>query len=278
MKRRNRPRTGFTSRLERLEDRTMFDCSIAVSGGVMTIEGDGDNDYVSISDNGDGDLSVWCTGAWPTVASDVHRIDINTRGGADDVMYTQRGNRTRSMDLNVQMGDGKDEFRGQIFGDINYLRTLDIEVRGEDGGDEIHVDAASDVDVGLYAVLALNLRGGSGQDVIVANYRGEVDGTIRLAERGGLDGDYLFAQVLADAGSTGRLRGYDTEQALLEGNELSDALGFFVYKDHRDPFAIAAKVDGGDFADRWPFGDGDRCAITENVDYEDCESVTVYVS
>jgi hypothetical protein len=253
----------------------MFSCTVGVSGGTMTLNGDGSANNVAITDNGDGDLTVVCD-SLTTSASNIVRIDLDTKGGNDDVSFTQNGNRTRNMDLNVKLGGGNDDFTGVLNGNINASRTLDIEVKGEGGADDIYMYATNDVDVSAGATLALNLSGGDGTDEVFADYRGEVDGTIRLKESGGDSGDWLYARVRADAGSSGRLRGIGTNDARVEGNSNSDTLQFYVYKQSTDSFSVAAKVDGGERPWWNPFeSDTDTCYRTTNVDSTGCENDNV---
>ncbi len=275
MKRLSYHRNKFVPRFENLEDRAMFSCTVGVSSGTLTVNGDGGVNNVAITDNGDGDLAVVCD-SFTTSASNISVVNLDTHGGTDIVSYAQNGNRTRSMDLNAKLGGGADRFTGVVNGNINASRTLDIDVKGEGGEDDIYMYATNDVDVLGGATLALNLSGGDAHDVIFADYRGEVDGTIRLKESGGDSGDWLYARVRADAGSSGALRGIGTNDARVEGNSNSDTLQFYVYKQSTDSFSAAAKVDGGERPWWAPWeSDNDTCFRTTNVDSTGCENDNV---
>jgi hypothetical protein len=114
---------------------------------------------------------------------------------------------------------------------------------------------------------------GGGGDELHASYQGRANGTIRLSQFGGGDDDDLYARVEADLGSIGRLLGYDTDEALLRGNDGGDLLELYVYKNSSDPFSVAAKVEGGEGF--WFWDPTDYCVKTANVDHEGCEKVTV---
>jgi hypothetical protein len=199
-------RTHTTPRVEALEDRCV-PTHASLSGGILTVTGTAGNNTVVIQDNGNGDLTVSGDGMSASNCSNVYRINIDMKGGKDSVTYKQNGNRTRSMDLNVQLGTGNDTFLAYVNGNVNAGRTLDVNVDGGWGKDWIKVDADQDVDLGASANLLLYLHGGGGAyaDELFVWYKGENDGHIsaRMFGGPGIVMDTLHLHLDRDAGSGG---------------------------------------------------------------------------
>jgi hypothetical protein len=263
------PRTSFRPRVEALEDRSLL-CTVDVVGGTMTILGDGSGESIGIRDDGAGTVTVFCDGAPEATAAGIHTILVRARGGGDTVDYHQTGDRTSDMNLNVQLGDGRDVFFADIEGDI-VGSTMIVAVNGGDKGDVITVDATGDADGSCdpsdgvdisFGALMIDLDGGRGlgRDLISLDYRGVLDGLLLFAERGHGGRDDLHADMQVLCGSDGVLGG------VLDGGQGRDRLFYHITRDHNpcddecsnDRFSIALAVARGG-------GGNDSFDLTPNV-------------
>jgi hypothetical protein len=241
---------------------------VGVSNGTLTITGDAQANFVHIRDSGNGTVVVNVVdGNQPTGRDfafiNVSRIVVNTGAGADGVTYLQQGNRRLSMNFTADLGTENDGFHSEIHGDMLNWTTMEMKVNGGAGRDVIGVHADDDVDVQALSLFKLDLNGNDGNDTILALYRGEVDGELRLNARGGANDDTITVRVDADAGSTGRL-GAVTQRATVEGNSGNDTLMFRVYALNSPSFKVFATIDGGSNS-WWPFSRKDVGRHTANV-------------
>lgn len=263
MKRTTRPQPHFRPCLEALEERRV-PAIITPVGDTLTIEGNGARDLIIIIDNGDGDLVVRHgrvadglagLSTFPDPLNDFATIDVRSRAGHDVVVYFQAGERTRSLDLNVELGDGNDSFLADINGAIPAGRVLDIHAHGGDDGDFLTVDALNDVHLeadlltGELGVLTVNLEGGGGRgrDTLNMLYRGQLNGLLSFRLTGGRGHDALTAQINVEDGSGGFLIG------VLNGERGDDTLVFHINQvDPNDSFSIInATARGGGGNDSW---------------------------
>jgi hypothetical protein len=240
------PRTNrFRPEVQALEDRQMLSVTSIFSGGVLRLEGNGDRDFISLRNDGNGVVTGTGTGGGKSIninQSGVNRLEISTKGGSDTVFITQTGNLVRDFTSDVRLGDGVDVFSMTLLGDINSFRTLSLRVRGEDSGDRITVAADRDADIQTGARLLLNLEGGSGNDTMACFYRGELDGTLDVDLTSNSGEDILTTQLGLDAGSTGRI-----DSSLMKAESGDDRLTYLV--SDFSGVTIDAGMDGGsDFA------------------------------
>ncbi len=237
----------FVPALEAFEDR-LVPASVLLNNGVLNIVGGAGVDQIFITDNGGGEVIVQSSGPNGTSlrngAIGVDSIVVSTKGGKDHVSYDQTGDRTRSMNMQVNLGSDADGFFGQIHGDILNFRIMQMQVNGGSGRDIMGLFADNDVDVQGLALLKMEMNGGDNDDTIVALYRGKADGELRLNVRGGDNEDKIAVAVDVDAGSEGRL-GAGGQQATVEGGDGNDDLTFKVHNQTSPGFEVSAKIDGG---------------------------------
>ena len=126
-------------------------------------------------------------------------------------------------------------------------------VNGGTGADQIKINAGSvngnTVDINSGSSLQLRLTGGTdlldGGDTIAVDYRGILDGNLRMREVGGFGADNLSANVTLDSGSDGFVRGFSGAKASLEGSFGADILDFRVHDNSGGTGHVSALADVG---------------------------------
>jgi hypothetical protein len=200
----------FTPRLETLGERWCPSVTIQANGSELRIEGNGADDAVTITDNGQGQVTVTADGRTRTF-NRIREIRVDTRGGNDTVDYQLTGSTTAQSRVRIDLGNGTD--------------TATVRAAG------VRLGAEAEVEV----------NGGSGDDSITADYAVEVDSRFRLRLDGGNGNDTITANLALAAGSTGRV------EALAKGNEGDDRLTLNVTGTAR---RLDAKIDGDAGFDR----------------------------
>src|SRR5262249_25020388 len=138
-------------------------------------------------------------------------------------------------------------------GDLLSGGKVGFGLYGDAGDDVITLDASADVDIAGFlpgqsnGSLFAEMRGGAGNDVIAANYRGENDGSLTILALGEGGNDQLFGSVNLDAGSS--QQGFNLVRFL--GGQADDFLWLVVHKQSAlDPTNFGASIEGGDGLDR----------------------------
>jgi hypothetical protein len=261
-------RRSFRPKVEGLEDRWCPATTFGVNNGTLTITGDAQANHILIRDGGNGTVTGNIVdGNQPTGRDfafiNVSRIVVSTNGGNDGVTYLQTGDRSSAMTFVAHLGSGNDVFHSEIQGDIRTFSFLEMFVRGNADNDTIGVHADSDTDVQALSLLRVDLNGNEGKDTILALYRGEADGELRLNARGGSSDDTIAVRMDMDVGSEGRL-GAANDRATVEGNSGNDTLTFRVHTPGSPFFKVTATIDGG--SNTWiPFRRKDVGRHTSNV-------------
>lgn len=248
---------------EQLERRELF-AVVTPSGSTLHIEGASGGDTVLIRDNGDGDVSIESKGGTFS-ARNITKISVDMNG-KDGVVYEQMGDRTRNMELLVDLGWHNDEFTALIKGDINSGKTLDIFARGNDGSDYLGFAMNGDVDDG--ALLKVRLHGdelyanpkyppGDGfandDDLIGAYFNGgDMDGEFEFSMYGDWGNDHLIANFEFSSSSHGRLSSGPAvfggvNPARVDGGSGNDTLAFTINGGNN--MSVTAKAVGGDGED-----------------------------
>jgi hypothetical protein len=246
--------------LERLERRDLMAVSPLPpdinNPGVLTLAGNGANDYLEVRDTGRGgtDQVSWRTtqnGLWNSVNREVWKIEIKTYGGNDTVIYNMTGALTNGLyrEVVAELGDGKDVFTATVNGNItgpSNLYGLHVIADGGNGDDRLtgtmkgdilgagdlafsfsggsdagvdfmNVFLTDDVDIAPAARFWSNMYGGAGNDNMQLHYRGEMDGHLLFDLEGEQDSDWVVADITLDAGSQGYLGGHGYALAELDG-------------------------------------------------------------
>jgi hypothetical protein len=200
----------FVPRLEVMENRWCPSVSIQANGPELRIEGNDAANVVSITDNGQGQVTVTADGRTATFAG-ISQVRVETRGGTDTVDYTLTGSTTAERRVRIDLGAGAD--------------TATVRANG----------------VRLGADAEIEVNGNGGHDTITADFAVEVDGRFRFRLDGGYGNDTVAANVALAADSTG------TVEALVKGNEGDDRLTLMVTG---AAAALNARLDGDAGFDR----------------------------
>jgi len=173
-----RPAKTVGAGFESLESRRVMACSFGVKTATLTITGDGLANQIQVQESAAA-LVASCDGVTRSYApGTISKVSIAAGLGDDAVTYETTGTLASSRTVAVDLGAGRDSATVRTNGHaIAATRTLDVTVNGRAGDDEI-----------LWQV------------------DGEIDGTAKLAAVGGADQDVLHAFTTARAGSTGVLR------------------------------------------------------------------------
>jgi hypothetical protein len=210
----NSQRSGsdrFVPRLEALSDRWCPSVTVQRFGSELWVLGNGAADTVSVTDNGQGQVSVTADGRTVT-RTGVKQIQVRTGAGDDVVNYTLTGPATRESRLKIDLGSGND--------------TATLEADGVRLGARVEVD----------------VNGGLGNDAITADYAVEADNRFRIRLDGGLGNDTVTGTVALAAGSTGEV------EARVTGGLGNDRLTLNVTGTADE---LEARLDGDTGFDRW---------------------------
>ena len=171
---------------------------------------------------------------------------MNTWAGDDQVVYNLTENLQPGQQrlVVVRLGAGNDSFTANVFNqssglgsDVLANASLVIAGYGGEGDDIMRTNAQHDVDVAPGAALAILMFGDSGQDQIIAQYRGENAGSVSLSKLdGGTGNDSILGSIQEDIGSTG----ISTGRVL--GGDGDDTLGLYMWTQNPP---ILALIDGG---------------------------------
>jgi hypothetical protein len=249
---RSRKPANFVPTFDLLENR-LVPASIDPQGPTLVITGNDKADRIVITDFGGGHVKVQAGKATSDVTG-VNTIQINTKGGKDNVDYTLAGDVTQTMNVTANLGKDNDTFTAHLTGHSLTAGTLDFTVNGQDGDDTVRIDAsvgtnlASGTSLGVAlnggagrdtlfvpfngnisqnAGLQVNMSGGGDRDNLKTTYSGKNDGSIVLGMSGDADRDTLDAEVTLGAGSTGGV-GRSDNPALLQGGTGNDTMTFLV--------------------------------------------------
>ena len=155
--------------------------------GVIVIRGDQKTDTIVVTDTGTGDagaVKVDIDGELFESTAAVTRIEVWSRGGADDVTYKLNGDLTTERTVEVHLGNHHDEFTAVLDGSVGEGGSLTLNVNGGNGHDHLTLDADGfNVDAG--GSLTVGFKGGNGKDVLDLTFVGLLDGTASFVANGG---------------------------------------------------------------------------------------------
>jgi hypothetical protein len=142
----------------------------------------------------------------PAISSPRVAIDVQGGTGSDEVT-TRFGQITDTvMTFRALLGQGSDIFNGYLHGDLLGSAVANFLVEGGQGSNSLSLHADG-VRVDPAALLEVDLRGGSGNDMVAMTYDGELNGRLSLGEYGGAGNDRMVANLKVEPFSKGQLEG-----------------------------------------------------------------------
>jgi hypothetical protein len=186
----------FLPQVEALESRWCPSAAgIVQTGSALVIQGDGANDIITVSDNGQGGVTASITLAKRTQtlsAAGIRSIQINAANGNDTIGYALTGALSQPTEsLTLSLGKG----RSQVALDYSAGLTntaLAVGIRGRAGGSELTTQFGALTNSRLNLSEFLGLAGGTAH----VNFGGPVTGSLVVVNvTGGPANDQVFARV-----------------------------------------------------------------------------------
>ncbi|MHC5537154.1 hypothetical protein ACYOEI_02830 [Singulisphaera rosea] len=283
--------------LESLEGRRLMTAGVSqpqVTEGtvngvpILLVTGTNKADIININDNGTdavGNITLtFGDGRTYTTQTAVSLVQVQAKGGNDQVNYTLTGDLVIPRTVQVSLGAGNDQFTADLAANINNPVGLNLEAYGNAGNDTMAVkqsgstlagtlnpylegDAGNDklsfASVGTVAAgasLSPAFSGGGGNDTLTSNYMGQINGNYiyNLAMDGGAGNDTLTNIIQVGANSTGTIGTSSALPAIVEGGSGNDTINYGIFV---DPTATQAQV----FASAFGGAGRDTVERTSNV-------------
>jgi hypothetical protein len=195
---------NFVPRCETLEGR---DCPSGFSGGLgvsvvghtLVVRGDNNANAVTITDDGQGNVSATIDGKSAS-GTGINKIIVDTKGGDDTVKYTLTGALAASEVVFIELGRGTDSATLDFSPGVNAGK-LRVAVEGH-GTDTINATFGS---IAAGAAVRASFEGGRGDNTINTTFSGDLNGSLSLSAEGGRGNDTIATNVTVNAGSTGKL-------------------------------------------------------------------------
>ena len=185
-------------------------------------------------------------------------IEANLGDGNDTFTATVHGNVVgpNGMRVLANRQQGNDTITGTLNGDVRGGAHMGFSFHGGDvaevgapsqvGVDFINVFMTADVDVDANSVLWANVSGGGGNDNVQLTYQGELDGHLSFNLEGQGDSDWVRANIVLDAGSTGFMGGGNYGRSILNGGDGDgDSLDYLITDRAAAIGGISADAFGG---------------------------------
>jgi hypothetical protein len=191
----NRPVSRFLPQVEALESRWCPSTSgIVQSGSALVIQGDGANDTISVSDNGQGGVTASITLAKRTQtlsATGITSIQINAGNGNDTINYALTGALSQPESLTLSLGKGRSQANLDFSAGLTNS-ALAVHIAGRAGASQLTTQFGALSNSRLNLGEFLGLAGGTSH----VNFGGPVSGSLVVVSvSGGPANDQVFAQV-----------------------------------------------------------------------------------
>jgi hypothetical protein len=190
-----RPARRFLPGLESLESRWCpSTAGITQTGHALTLQGDGANDMITVSDNGQGGVtaSITLAGRTQTLsAAGITSIDIEGGGGNDTISYALTGALGEHEPLMVCLGKGNSQAALDYSAGLNNA-TLAVAIGGGAGSNQVTTQ------FGALSGSRLNLTEflGAGGATSHVNFAGPLSNSLATVTfQGGSGKDHVFAQL-----------------------------------------------------------------------------------
>jgi hypothetical protein len=136
----------FRPGLERLETRDCPSCTVIQKGATLSILGDREANQIAIADTREGDIAVICDGGDPHRFEGVRLIDMQTRGGDDEVTVALANLASPTFMFRVDLGAGNDRLSISGFDKRPDppIHALSFDIGAGAGDDEITANFSRD--------------------------------------------------------------------------------------------------------------------------------------
>jgi hypothetical protein len=240
----------------------------------LSIKGTNNGDSITINDNGTGSAgNVTVTlgnGTTYTTKSGVSVVELQGGSGSDNVTYNLTGTLTAAQSILLNLGNGNNQFTGNIAGAVNVAGGLDLEVYGGTGNDTLVVNQTGETDAGAFvpflsggggnntltyngtgniaanASVSPEFQGGPKSDTITSNYTGQDDGNYiyNLSVGAGSGTENITENVFLAAGSTGTVGFSPTQPATIKAGKGNDTIYYNIQADPTSTAQVIAAVLG----------------------------------
>jgi hypothetical protein len=243
----------------------------------LSIKGTNTGDSITIDDNGTslpGNVTVTLgNGTTYTTKSGVSVVELQDGSGSDNVTYNLTGTLTSAQSILLNLGNGNNQFTGNIAGAVDVSGGLDLEVYGGTGNDTEVVNQTGATEAGAFvpylsggggkntltyngtgniaanASVSPEFAGGSKSDTITSNYSGQVDGNYmyNLTVGAGSGTENITDNVYLAAGSSGTVGYSPTQPATIKAGKGNDTISYNIQADPTATAQVIAAVlgDGG---------------------------------
>jgi hypothetical protein len=243
----------------------------------LSITGTPGSDAIVINDNGTGspgNVTVsYGNGQTYVAQGAISLIGVSASAGNDQITYNLTGNLVVPRAVNVNLGNGTDQYTANMNGAIANAYEFDMRVYGGHGKDTEIVNQSGATLSGAFVPY---LQGGAGNDTLVyngtgmiatgtsvtpefngmsgnatitSNYSGQINGNYiyNLSADGGTGNDHITANVNVAAGSTGSVGTSPSVPAVVRGGSGHDTIRFAVAVDPSiaGQFSVNAVAIGG---------------------------------
>jgi hypothetical protein len=191
----NRPASRFLPRVEALESRWCPSTGgIVQTGSALVIQGDGANDTITVSDNGQGDVtaSIILAGRTQTRSAEgITSIQINAGNGNDTIGYALTGALSQPESLMLSLGKGRSQANLDYSAGLTSS-ALAVDIAGRAGGSQLTTQFGALTNSRLNLREFLGLGGGTSH----VNFGGPVSGSLVVVNvSGGPANDQVFARL-----------------------------------------------------------------------------------
>ena len=130
---------SFQPLLLALERREVPSATAAITGGKLAIHADNAGDYITIRDDGKGDVTASlksATGTTTIKGSHISQISVLGGDGTDTVNFGLTGNMLTALELDMDLGAGNDHAYMDFYAGISNT-ALNVDVHGGAGNDSV---------------------------------------------------------------------------------------------------------------------------------------------
>lgn len=222
-------RNRFFPNLESLENRCCPSVSVVRVFNTLIVQGDGADNTVTITDQGNGAISASITGSSGNAANsgaNIRNVVVYTRGGNDTVNYQLTAAKTASLNLAIDLGSYQDGTGNTNNVNLDFDQNiscpwLTIGVTGTRGQDHVFAEFGAITNTYLNYAAYLGANNDSFEAVLGGNINGYA--SVAMAAIGGWGNDTINVHQSA---ANVDIAYHALLSLLLEGNGDADTIDF----------------------------------------------------